>query len=126
MNTIQIAMIRHNRHRYPTSGDFYQLAPGHWAIVVSQMKGDCRFSCILAVHELVEMLCTQAHNISERRITAWDKRCLRTHPDSEPGDVPGCPYGKQHKFAEKVERMLCRQMGVRWKDYTKALNALWK
>lgn len=126
MKAIQIQVIAHNGHRIKnTAGDYFEYSPGHWGVLVSDL-GDWRLSMVLAVHELVEFLCTQAHGIGESRITAWDRKMTRRNPDLEPGEQPGCPYGREHRFAEKIERMVAREIGVKWRDYLKALEDLWQ
>ena len=43
--------------------------------------------------------------------------------DSEPGDDPGAPYHKQHVLAEKIERLLARQLGVNWSAYDREVSS---
>lgn len=120
---ILLRAIPHARHRYATSGDYRRFGAG-WMIEVSDM-GNWRLNFLLAVHELAELAFTQHAGIPEAVITRFDKDYARSNPDDEPGECPHCPYYAQHQAAETVERMLADQLGVRWRDYQKALNALW-
>lgn len=126
MKAIQIQVIAHKGHRIKnTAGDYFEYSPGHWAVLVSDL-GNWKLSMILALHELVEMILTQNRGITERIVTAWDKHVTKVDPDAEPGEVLGCPYRLEHRFAEKIERMVAREMGVKWRDYLKALDDLWQ
>lgn len=123
VNTVIIQPIEHGQHRYPTTGDYFETCKHNWMIHVTRMK-DWRHTVLVAVHELMEMVATNAAGVSEEAITAWDKK--HQHLDREPGDIKGSPYGRQHRFAENIERQLAHEIGVDWRDYEKALEALWR
>lgn len=123
-DSVVLKSIPHDNHRYATAGDYFHNGT-EWVIRTSDL-GDWRFNCLLQIHELVELVLTQAGGVSEKAITAFDRGYYRTHPDEEPGDCPHCPYHRQHLQAEIIERALCEFLGLDWRDYEKALNALWE
>lgn len=82
---------------------------------------DWRHSALVLVHELVEMILTRHHGVSWKAVDKWDF----AHPDSDdPGRLPGCPYGKEHLAAERIEKILALLLGVKWSDYQAAFNKL--
>ncbi len=67
---------------------------------------------------MVEAYLCQKHGVTDEDVTAWDK----AHPDVEPGDLPGAPYYEQHMFATKIEKLMAKRLGVKWKDYGRAVE----
>lgn len=74
----------------------------------------------VAVHELVETYLCQRAGITESMVDefdiAYDQNRLPGDV-TEPGDDPKAPYYKQHKFATKVENLLCFLLFVDPKAY---------
>ena len=119
---IIIETIAHKRQRYPTVGDwFYKRGVLH--IRVSKLCC-CRREALIAVHELVEALLCRGANISERSVTAFDKKLLKAGGTMEPGDHVLAPYQRQHCIATGIERLLAAELGVYWADYEKELEHL--
>lgn len=123
---ITIETIPHDQHRYPTVGDWYFNDNGDLTIKVSQLS-DWRRECLVAVHELVEVLICKQDGVSQESVDKFDKDFeAHRHPDNEdePGDEPTAPYVKQHCIATGIERLLAANLGVNWKEYEQELNDL--
>lgn len=123
---IIIDTVAHKEQRYPTVGDWYYDKDGTLHIKVSKLS-DWRLEMLIAVHELVEVLCCKHLGISQEAVDEFDKTYEETrHPDNfdEPGDDPSAPYVKQHCIATGVERILAAELGVSWKLYEEELDEL--
>ena len=117
---ISIATLPHKSQNYDTAGDYMEVHGSNaWVMRVSELP-DWRYEALITVHELVEMLLTKHRGIGWEKITAFD--LASGHPD--PGSLEDAPYHKEHMFAEKIEKMLAKELGVKWKDYNEALDAL--
>lgn len=129
--TAHIDTIRHDRQAYPTCGDWWTdpWAPGRWQIRVSKM-GNWKYEFLVALHELVEMALCKDRGISEKVVTAFDKKyeAYRTQGwpthQGEPGDAVNSPYRAEHAAAELIERLVAHELGVDWSEYEKAIDAL--
>jgi hypothetical protein len=124
MNII-IKTIPHKHQRYETVGDYFKIGELD-TILVSNM-GNPDYEFLVAVHELVEMYLCQRRGISERSICSFDIKFEKNRKEGnldEPGDDPKAPYQNEHNFATAVERMVCAALGVKWKEYEKAVNKL--
>ena len=125
MTKITIEVIPHSQQRYETAGD-WQWDGENLSIKVSDM-GDWRYNAAVAVHELVEVLLCKNDGVAQEAVDKFDIEFEknRTAGDmSEPGDDPTAPYHRQHCFATSVERMLIAALGIPWKQYDDAVNAL--
>jgi len=126
---IDIHTIPHSEQRYPTVGDYFTDKEGTLHILVSKMS-DPRYEQLVAIHELIEVLLTEHKNIKEEDITNFDllfeaERAEGKHTDDEePGWDPRSPYGRQHAFAEAIERLTALQLDVDWEIYDKEVNNL--
>jgi len=128
---ISIQTIPHNRHRYPTCGDYW--ATENWSrqqIRVSEM-GDWRYETLVAIHELVEQSLCRAAGIPEADIAAFDKQFeaekeMGQHVQyDEPGMHPQALYHSQHCAAMGVEMLVAVLLGVNWSDYCRRIDQLW-
>lgn len=95
---IEIRTIPHGKQRYDTCGDYTVDEDGVLQVRISTAK-DWRAEAAVIIHELVEYFLVRRSRIKLEAIDQWDK----DHADAEePGDVPDCPYAKQHRFAENL------------------------
>jgi hypothetical protein len=118
---ITLEIIPHDQQRYPTCGDYFKDENGDWKIVVSDMK-DIRMCYLVWIHELAEVLLTEYRGITEKSISDFDIEYENTHDDdSEPGDDQKAPYVQEHCIATAIERLMCAELGVAWRDYDKAV-----
>ena len=123
MKTIIISSIPHEEQIYPTCGDYHE-TEDEIHIVVSDM-GDEQLEHLVIIHELTEVILMRARGIPLQASTDFDLEVESTGKDvDEPGDLPDCPYGREHNFATAVERMVGAALNIKWADYTKAVDAL--
>jgi hypothetical protein len=126
MLNINIQTIPHDEQRYETVGDYWMGTDAVMQFRVSEMD-NWRFELAIAVHELVEWGLVKLAGVSLDEIDDFDKafEARRDVGDfSEPGDDPQAPYHTQHCIATGVERILIACLGVSWKEYDDAVNAL--
>jgi hypothetical protein len=113
-----VATKPHTSQHYDTAGDYKEI-PDAWVVSVSELS-DWRHEALIMLHELVEMVLTKNNGLSWDDITRFDIESQ--HPD--PGSLPEAPYHKEHKLAEKIEKMMAKELGVDWKEYNKELDSL--
>jgi hypothetical protein len=129
---IRIKFIPHSEHRYTTCGDWLYLDDPEGGKVleirVSKMT-DQRYSQMVAVHELVEVILCNQQGVTQEEVDEFDKAYEASRVEDnegEPGDEPNAPYRDQHCFATAVERMLCAALGISWVEYEQAINNLFE
>ena len=116
---IEIRTIPHGRQRYDTCGDYFLDEDGVLQLRVSNAR-DWRSEAAVIVHELVEYFLCRRARVKLAAIDQWDL----DHADAEePGDVPDCPYAKQHRFAENLERLLVAELGLTWAEHSRIIEA---
>lgn len=118
---INIQTIPHNTQRYDTVGDYWIDSDGIWQIRVSEMS-DWKKEFLVAIHELAELALITDRGINEEDIKSFDeefedKRTLGNF--DEPGDEPTAPYVNEHCIATAIERLMCVELGLKWKEYEK-------
>ncbi len=118
---IIIETIPQKNQRYLTVGDYWDETDGTKRIAISEM-GDWRYAVLVAVHELIESAICETRGISEPDIAAFDVE----HPElGDPGRDERAPYHREHMFADCVERLLARELGVNWEQYDAMCDAVW-
>jgi len=126
---ILIRTIPHSKQRYPTVGDWEFSENGDLTITVSEM-GNWKYELLVALHELVEVSLCKDRDISQESVDSFDiqfeeERAAGLHTtEEEPGHDPRAPYKDEHVFAEIIERLLAKQLGVDWKTYDKTVTNL--
>jgi len=123
---INIETIPHSQQRYETVGDWWWGADGTWEFRVSNM-GNWRFEMLVAIHELAECAMCRFWGISQVDVDDFDKvfEANRVEGNTdEPGDDPKAPYRNYHCIATGIERVMATMLGVSWKEYESAINAL--
>ena len=122
-----IKYIDKEEHRYPTPGDYFLNDDGNTIINVTKFSNE-DFSFLVAVHELIEEYLTRRQGIDEPMIKEFDvafeeERSLGLHKSTdEPGMDKRSPYREQHKFATKIEKLICKEMGYSWKEYEEVFD----
>jgi hypothetical protein len=122
---IEINTIPHSKQRYETVGDWF-FKNGKLIINVSRMS-DWRYEFLVAVHELVEVMCCMVSKVPQQDVDAFDIAFeMKRKPGNtdEPGDDPKAPYRVQHCIATGVERILASVLGVAWSQYDAEVNSL--
>jgi hypothetical protein len=123
---IVIKTIPHKEQRYETCGNWWWDEHGDLQIRVSEM-GDWRYESLVAFHEQFEALACRRAGIREETVSAFDiefENNRKQGNEDEPGDDPQSPYYRQHKLADIAERQLAMELGVDWKEYSKAVFSL--
>lgn len=100
MTRINIETIAHKDQRYPTAGDWWRDGNGILQIRVSEMS-DNRYSLLVAIHELVEVLLCEQRGVTEESVTAYDLAHL---DDEDPGCNPAAFRRDMEALAAKLER----------------------
>jgi hypothetical protein len=110
----------YKRMRYKTVGDYlYNLKHDRFHFIIAEMPTE--YQMLVFLHEFIEaMLCWEA-GIKEKDISAFDKQF---EGEDEPGDQKDAPYFSQHQFATKLEKKFCKELGIRWKEYSNYLDKL--
>lgn len=122
---IIIESIPHDKQRYSTVGDWYE-EEGVIHIKISELH-NWRNIALVAVHELVELLCCKHDGVSQQVVDDFDieyEAKRKEGDESEPGDDPASPYMRQHCIATAVERLLAAELDVSWKEYEAELYKL--
>lgn len=128
---ITIKTIPHNKQRYETAGDYYLDNNSHWQFRVSEM-GNSDYEFLVMIHELVEHHLADKARITNKEIDNFDIQYENERKEGmhgtgeEPGNDPNCPVYKQHQIATIIERLLCFELGIDWKEYDKKVMSLWK
>ena len=115
---INVKTIPHKEQRYDTVGDYWD-DENDTEIRVSEEIGD-DYAFLVAIHEFVEQYLCKKRGITEESITKFDEKfeSLRIEGNmDEPGDDVNAPYAKEHCFATGIERLMCAELGINWKDY---------
>ncbi|HSS95839.1 MAG TPA: hypothetical protein VLK33_02350 [Terriglobales bacterium] len=128
MLPVSIKTIPHKNQRYSTCGDWYYDEEKTLCIRVSQME-DARYEFLVALHELVEVKLCEWCGVTQKQVDDFDmdyEKSREPGDDSEPGDSPSAPYRFQHCLATGIERIVATVLGVDWKSYEAAINALFE
>lgn len=125
---ITVKVIPHRKHRkiggirYETVGDWKFDKKGDLTVWVSEMFEE-KYEALVAVHEILEALLCLASGVSEESVSGFDMECQK-RGISDPGAEEDSPYYDQHRFAESVEFLLARELGVDWREYMRHLDDL--
>lgn len=126
---ISIKTIPNGEQRYPTVGDWWFTEGGDLEIRISKMS-DWRYECLVAFHELCEVLICKHLGITQKEVDDFDIEFEKDREnglhseDEEPGDHKDAPYRVQHFIATNCERILAIALGVDWTDYENAIVSL--
>lgn len=114
--------------RYPTVGDYFKTKDG-W-IVVAADSGNPDYNFLILIHELIELYLTQRQGISEPEIKKFDewfereKSCGHFGKKTIAGRHPKAPYRREHIFAEKIEKLLAKELRIDQRRQGKAEDEL--
>lgn len=117
--SVTIEVVEHSDQKYDTCGNYGEGLDCWWMEISKLPKW--QYEALIAIHELVEMVLTKDRKISWDKITKFDNTFI---DEDDPGNMKIAPYHKEHKFATKLEKMLCSELGLDWKKYDKAVNSL--
>ena len=124
---LKIELILHGEQRYETAGDWQIDADGAICIKVSD-TGYRMDALLVGIHEAVEAILCDAHNVLESDVDAFDIEFCKTHDleKEEPGEDPKAPYRREHAAADVVERIVALQADENWGEYSDRIDALFK
>jgi hypothetical protein len=129
MLNIRIKTIPHHFQQYDTVGNYWRDLDGGAELLeirVSRMR-DRRHEFLVALHELIEAFLCDWRRISVEKITRFDIEYEATRGAGdpvEPGASMHAPYRREHQFAERVERIVARELNVDWAQYGRAVERL--
>lgn len=108
-------------------GDYQVSGYPDWWEIEATDSGNRKHNKLLLIHELIECMLTEERGIAEHEIDKFDREFEKTNVlGLEPGDSSDAPYQREHQFAEKIEKLLCEEFGIDWKDYCNAIEDLIK
>ena len=114
---IEVKTIEHKKQRYNTVDDYYK--EGHKRIFKISKLNNADYEFLLFIHALTEWYLTERIGITEETISKFDKEHKML---DDPGRSKKAPYHKEHLFAEKVEKLISKKLGVDWDRYDKVLS----
>ena len=132
----RVYSLKHSSQDYPTVGDWKVRQGKLREIKVSDMINQ-DFVFLVGLHEQIEAWLCLKKGIKQITVDAFDKAyevarekgikapcgCKPTRT-SEPGHDRDAPYFDEHKFAEKIERLMAKELGVDWDEYNKTVESL--
>jgi hypothetical protein len=116
---ILIQYIPHATQRYDTWGDWYYTDK---ALIISvsndllELDADKQF--LVALHELIEVRLCEKRGITQKQVDDFDMSPVTAQlisvagDEREPGDLPHCPYRKEHRFAMLIEHLMAHELGI--------------
>lgn len=116
--SIDISIRTAETLRYATAGDWVLDEEGGIALVI-KTQPDPRYEILIAVHELIEAVLCEHRGITTKMVDDFD---MSNPTFDEPGEHPDCPYRKEHKTAEIIERILAQALDVDFNDYIEAIQ----
>lgn len=122
---IHIKVIPPGTHREGITGADWTWTPeGDLEVRVSKMS-DQRYELCLALHEATEAIMCFYHGVTQKMVDDFDMPFVaRGEDDVDVGDLPDCPYRKEHGHATAIERVLASELGIVWKAYDDELRRL--
>lgn len=120
---IHIEIIPRSSMRPEVDGaDWFFDSNGSLQVRVCPMT-DWRYEVLLGIHEAVEAVMCKHNGVSPKEVDIFDQRFDQENTnDVEAGDDPMAPYEREHCFATAIERILCAELGVHWKNYDDELK----
>ncbi len=109
MPRIIIETIPAEKQRYDTLGDWRYNENGDLIITVSDYSVLEPSGFLIALHELVEVALCRRRGVSQDAVDNFD---MAFAGEGEPGDDPGSPYRREHRFSMMIEHLVAHEMGV--------------
>ena len=122
IETIIIGFINKQEQESDNAGDYYiENNTLHIRILknttripsTKRYKRNRLYEFVILIHEVIEALLCIARNIPIAKIDQFDSDY---QGNGEPGDHKDAPYRKEHKFATKVEKMMAKELGIKWNE----------
>ena len=120
---IKIEFVKKEDVRNNDVADYYY--EGEDLIIKVVDTGDEIYNRAVILHELIEEALTKKRGITEQMVTSFDRKCFEENMyETAYGDQPDCPYRKEHRFAENIERLFIQESGKDWFTYDKVIDSL--
>jgi hypothetical protein len=123
MFTITANTIPHEDQRYDTAGDYIDLASGEVRLLFISEMGNTDYEFLVLIHELIEQHLCLKRGIPEPVIADFDIKYSGEHSEN-PGLDPAAPYHKEHMFAERIEEMVGKELGIDMEAYNAVFDTL--
>lgn len=119
---IEIDIIPHNEHRYPTVGDWW--LEGQTLHIRATDDGTTTqlMSWCIVLHETIEAVICYLQGVTTEQVDAFDK--VYGDEPNELGDDLSAPYHTAHVCASIAERAIALCLGVNWNLYTQWIEGL--
>jgi hypothetical protein len=129
MLNIRIKTIPHHFQEYDTVGNYWRdMSAGEEVLEIRVSRiSDRRYEFLVALHELIEAFVCDWRRIPYSKITRFDIHygtARRRGEPVEPGESARAPYRREHRFAERIERIVARELEVDWPKYNAAVERL--
>lgn len=110
--------ISRKEMRFRDAGDWWD-SKNSWKIRVPRLGIDYEF--MIFIHEAIERYFIMKNGYSVSYIDNWIKDNLR---DSykKGAMTKGAPQRSSHIIATRIEKMLCKSLGIKWKKYSKDVD----
>lgn len=118
--TIEVQILEQRHLRNQQCGNWFLDAYGCHHFEVAQ-SGKHSYHVLVLVHELIEEALCRERGIRESAVNRFDDHY---RGDGEPGDDPKAPYRREHKFATRIEKLICKELGIDWKTYAGEIDKL--
>jgi hypothetical protein len=104
--------------RYSTLGDWYDVVKSpdgfkNFLVEVADTK-NLDYNFLIGLHELIEYYLCYRRKIKDKTVTGFD---IEHSEVEDPGRLKEAPYHKEHMFAEKIEKLMCKELGIEWRKY---------
>lgn len=133
---INIEIIHHAQHRYPTVGDWWVGPEGTLEIRVSKLK-DPRHEALIAIHELTEVLIETVKRLGKLDVPpaefvaeadkfdeTYEENRAEGDDESEPGCETTAPYYQGHMAASAIENIAAMLLGVNYNTYADEIASM--
>lgn len=101
---------------------FYE---GEDLIIKVTSTGNKFYDRAIAIHELSELSFLESKGVPFSVVDDFDKKCFEENKNEIAyGDQPDCPYKKEHRSAENIERIFIQECGEDWLIYDDIVNNL--
>ena len=119
---ISITSVPQTSIRSKQAGDWSFTDSGDLMILVLETLPE-KSQIAVAIHEMIEALKCRERGTSDVAVSQFDDQFLvecnegKHGPADEPGDDPRSPYREEHRDATRVEKAVCKAIGLSWTDH---------
>ena len=111
---------------YNSAGNYAVDLDGNIILFVAKMENEL-YEDLVKVHEIIEVILILKRGIKISDIDKFDMVDV-FELDQKNSDDPGvsklAPYHKEHMFATKIEKLLCKELELDWETYDQSFDKL--